>query len=286
MQKLTFKRNKYGKELLFDTVHTDNFGLELEDNVLLPTFYSIACLRESQGILKIGTEQIRLQNQSILFIPEGQTVYLQKANFKEGIFLFFEKEFLDTFFNEENFIYKFSFFHNIQNPNYLYLESSDFVDYDKIFRELHQEIQNLKNDSEHLIRSILYYFLIKVNRIYAQTYQFSDGQMLQNRHLIDFRALLEQEIRRKQTVQAYADMLSISRIYLNKLCHEFYHKTAIEVIKDRLLFEAKKELLYSKKTIAEIAYELSFSAPAHFTRFFKTLTEQTPQEYKSQLSKW
>jgi len=109
--------------------------------------------------------------------------------------------------------------------------------------------------------------------------------MINNLKFLRFRQMLEQHIKDKHTVQEYADALKIGRTYLNKLSKLYLGNTAKEVIRARLLLEAKKEILYSQKDISEIAYELNFSNPPNFFRFFRQLTGLSPQQYRKEFSK-
>ncbi len=282
MQKLTFQRNKYGKEFLIDTAHT----AELDTSAIkvLPSFYTVIYLKQAKGKIKINNQVITLMENLVLFIPVSQLVDASEAVFKEGYFIFFEGEFLDKFFNEQNFIFKFSFFHNTESPLYLQIDKLEQVNIYALFEQIHQEIRYLQADSEHLIRAYLYQLLIKLNRFYTTLHSDFNSKLLTNSYLLQFRCTLEKEVKNHNNVQYYADLLGISRISLNKLCVDFYAKTCIQVIKERLALEVKKELLYTTKTIAEIAYEYHFSDAPNFTRFFKQMTSQTPQQFR-ELSK-
>lgn len=282
MQKLTFERNKYGKEILIDTVHTSEFAV---DNLeVLPNFYTIAFLRNAKGQIKINNQTISLNKNTVLFIPVSQLVDISKANFVDGYFIFFEGEFLDMFFNEQNFIFKFSFFHNTDNPLYLQIDNHNKDTIYTLFEEIHNEIRNIQLDSEHLIRAYLYQLLITLNRFYTSLHLDLNSKLLTNNYLLKFRYALEKEIKTHNNVQYYAHLLGISRTYLNKLCVDFYAKTSIQVIKERLALEIKKELLYTSKSISEIAFAYNFSDPPNFIRFFKQITSQTPQQFR-ELSK-
>jgi AraC-like DNA-binding protein len=279
MEKLIFQRNKYGKEILIDTAHTSEFAV---DRIrVLPDFYTIAFLRKSSGTIKINNQVITLGKNVVIFVPVSQLADITKANFKEGYFIFFEGEFLDKFFNEQNFIFKFSYFHNTDNPHYLRIDNQGQPSIYTLFEEIHNEIRNLKQDSEHLIRAYLYQLLIKLNRFYTNLHLKLNSKLLTNDYLLKFRYALEKDIKKHNDVQHYANLLGISRTYLNKLCLEFYAKTSLQIIKERLALEIKKELLYTSKTNAEIAFEYNFSDPPNFTRFFKQLTSQTPQQFRA-----
>ena len=229
MQKLTFQRNKYGKEILIDTAYTSEFAVDKME--VLPDFYTIAFLKNSSGIIKINNQTISLGKNVIIFIPVSQAVDISKANFKDGYFIFFEGEFLDKFFSEQNFIFKFSYFHDTDNPLYLQIDNQEQARIYNLFEEIHKEIRNIQQDSEHLIRAYLYQLLIKLNRLYTNLHLKLNSKLLTNDYLLKFRYALEKDIKKHNDVQYYSNLLGISRTYLNKLCLDFYSTTSLQIIK-------------------------------------------------------
>ena len=57
--------------------------------------------------------------------------------------------------------------------------------------------------------------------------------------------------------------------------------TAGHLIRQRVLTEAKRQLVFTGQTIHEIAYDLAFSDPSHFARFFRKQTGTTPQDFRA-----
>jgi len=142
---------------------------------------------------------------------------------------------------------------------------------------------NLQDDSEHLLRSLLYYLLIKTNRLYSDIYEINDTT-IKNINILKFQQLLEKNIRAKHNVSEYANDLNISRTYLNKLTKKYFYKTANEIIREYLLAEAKREIVYTEKDISQIAYDLNFSEVSSFVRFFKQMTNTSPNKFRKEFS--
>ncbi|MBK7409553.1 MAG: helix-turn-helix transcriptional regulator [Saprospirales bacterium] len=277
MERLVFERRKYGKELLIDACNVEE--LDIVNDTLVLSFYTIILLEKATGLYHLDTETIPLQDHTILFVKPGQFNKVGGAHFAHGHFLFFEGDFLDEFFNDKNFIYKFGFYHSPETPSVLRLGLSEFAKYDSIAAEIREEIRHLSADSHHVLRSLIYYLLVRLNQHYGKFYGSSPDTIMEPR-VLQFIKLLEREIRTTQTVQAYADRLQISRVYLNQLCQKNFSKPSIQVIREYLLSEIKKEIKFSEKDLSEIAYDFNFSAPSHFTRFFKQMAHLTPQQYR------
>ena len=84
-------------------------------------------------------------------------------------------------------------------------------------------------------------------------------------------------------VNDYADLLAVTPNHLNDTTKKVTGKTALELIQDRLLLEAKRLLLHTEQTAKEISYQLGYNDPSYFTRFFKAQTERTPDDFRRQI---
>ena len=83
------------------------------------------------------------------------------------------------------------------------------------------------------------------------------------------------------TVQYCAQELHLSANYFGDLVKRLTGKTAQEHIRLRLIDAAKERIADPARSIAEVAYELGFKYPAHFTRLFKNVVGCTPNRYRS-----
>lgn len=84
------------------------------------------------------------------------------------------------------------------------------------------------------------------------------------------------------TVKYCAAELYLSPNYFGDLIKKETGKTALEYIQDKIIDIAKERLLLPDHSISEVAYQLGFQYPQHFTRVFKKATGMTPHEYRKQ----
>lgn len=84
----------------------------------------------------------------------------------------------------------------------------------------------------------------------------------------------------KRTVQEYADLLCVTPNYLSQSVKSISGKNALSFIAERLIQEAKSLIRYTDFEIAEIAYQLNFSDPANFGKFFKKQTGISPSAFR------
>jgi AraC family transcriptional activator of pobA len=94
------------------------------------------------------------------------------------------------------------------------------------------------------------------------------------------RAALEEHFRKERLLGFYAENLAMTPDRLNDIVKRATGVTAGHLIRQRVLTEAKRQLVFTSLAIHEIAYDLSFSDPSHFARFFRKQTGTTPQAFR------
>ncbi|MBV6271623.1 helix-turn-helix domain-containing protein [Alcaligenaceae bacterium CGII-47] len=99
-------------------------------------------------------------------------------------------------------------------------------------------------------------------------------------HFERFSGLIETHHTSRHDVAYYAAELGLSPAHLNVVTRGHSGKSPLELIHERLLLEARRSLVYTTMTISEISYELGFSDPAYFTRFFKKMTSLSPKAFR------
>jgi len=83
------------------------------------------------------------------------------------------------------------------------------------------------------------------------------------------------------SVTYFASQLNLSANYLSDLLQKFTGKSTLEHIHLELVERAKSMLWGTGRSISEIAYELGFGHPSHFTKVFKAKTGKSPREYRA-----
>ena len=99
----------------------------------------------------------------------------------------------------------------------------------------------------------------------------------------NFQQLVERHFTEKRLPKEYADMLYITPNHLNALCKTHLGMQAGEVVRSRILLEAKRLLVSKNRNVAEIAYALNFNDASYFTRFFRKMAGVTPEEFRKSI---
>jgi AraC family transcriptional activator of pobA len=92
--------------------------------------------------------------------------------------------------------------------------------------------------------------------------------------------LVEAHYREHLSVEDYAARLNVPSLQLNQLCRTLSGQTALQVVHQRLLLEARRNLIYTRMSIGQLSDSLGFTDPTYFARWFKRLSGQTPNGYR------
>ncbi|WP_316167854.1 MULTISPECIES: helix-turn-helix domain-containing protein [unclassified Bradyrhizobium] len=100
-----------------------------------------------------------------------------------------------------------------------------------------------------------------------------------------FETLLERHFLDHWSVADYAKALSITATHLSRLTKAATGHAASELIQERLVREARRNLVYTNLSVSTIAYELGFNDPAYFSRVFAGATGLSPRSFREKVVK-
>lgn len=124
--------------------------------------------------------------------------------------------------------------------------------------------------------------LIALHRLQGSSLQAARGNSDRSlHHAMRFRQLVDQDFRSHKPIEAYARRLGLTSAHLNRICREHLGDTALGVIHQRIILEAKRYLTFTSLSAKEIALVLGFEDPAYFTRFFKQKTSLSPLGFRA-----
>jgi AraC family transcriptional activator of pobA len=249
--------------------------------------YIIFLKDEKCGELKYGRKHYDYQDGTLLFIAPGQ-VFGFEENGKmlqpTGWALLFHPDLirgthLGRHINDYNF-----FSYDVNEALHLSDREREIVL--ECFKKIRYELEHvIDKHSKTLIVSNIELFLNYCVRFYDR--QFITRDHVHKDILVGLESLLNDYFSSDKTqtfglptVGYCAGQFHLSPKYFGDLVKKETGKSAQEIIQDKVIHVAKERVLDISKSISEVAYEIGFKYPAHFTRLFKQHVGQSPNEYR------
>lgn len=247
-------------------------------------FYTLIMATEGSGTHYIDFQEYRVEPFTQFFILPGQVHLWNKMEGVQGFIAFFTDEFV-ALHCHQHLLKGFPFFDTAHPVTRVALPSDEahavVRSYERLFSEFHKPSAY----QAHALSSVLHLLLVDVARGYSATAQEpieETGSQGALALVQQYDYLVGQHFARTRSVSEYAEMLCISSGHLNTLCRKHSGKSAGEIIRERVILEAKRLLVHSTLGIAEIAFQLHFEDNAYFSRFFKKYEGATPEAFRSQ----
>ncbi|MDN4165905.1 AraC family transcriptional regulator [Cytophagales bacterium LB-30] len=244
-------------------------------------FYFIA-LVSNAGNTQITYDTINVAklNSFLVFQSPGLLYSFYRDHSAKGYLIYFKKECLSFF--KPDFEKEFPFF-NLLHTQFFKFNEAKFQEFAPHFEEVFSSYEN-SNDAQHKVASIkLLALLYQLKEFTTAFKQWEEGFTTPQQLLLQkFIQLVNNFYIEKRTIEEYASLLHVSPNHLSQSIKSASDKTALSYINERLLAEAKSLIQFTDFDIAEIAYQLNFSDPANFGKFFKKHTGKTPLEYRKQ----
>jgi AraC family transcriptional regulator, transcriptional activator of pobA len=223
-----------------------------------------------------------IREPTLVFVSPGQIHRWYDGYRLYGHLVCFTQQFFDGDVPPPSPLLKYSFWYPDEIRPILPI-ASEAREMDALFNEMESEFEKKDKDFEGAIGALLRLLFVRVERLY----QRADIRIEPGRDstlVRDFRLTLEKHFHTTQSVSEYARLLKISATYLGGAVHERTGRQAGDIIRQRVLLEAKRLLAHTEMTVSEVAYSLNFQDPAYFSRFFRRLTGQPPGEFRESLS--
>jgi AraC family transcriptional activator of pobA len=160
-------------------------------------------------------------------------------------------------------------------------EAREIARISALCRELQEESFLAREGHRLAMRALLALTAIEVVRLAASRARSGEVTLAPADARIDeLRRLIDANFRQERLIRFYAERLNMTSDRLNDHVKRVTGVTAGHLIRQRVLTEAKRQLVFTGQAIHEIAYDLAFADPSHFTRFFRKQTGMTPQAFR------
>jgi AraC-like DNA-binding protein len=280
-RRIEFHRTKYGRELLADAA----FVGEMPSFIQAPAahvlgFHEILLVTRGRGAVLLDGVAHRVAPGAVLFSVPGEVREWRLAARLDGACLFFPGEFVAEAFRDPRFLDKLTCFGAARPSAALPLAAAERRAFLDRFAAMRRELATLHADAPEALRALLYQLLVLLNRWYVARHGVPaaapPGDLVER-----FRRLVERDFARRHRVADYAAELGVSPGHLNARCGARARASAGALIRARVALEARRLLLYSDRTAAQVAEALGFDDPAYFGRFFRREVGVAPARFRA-----
>lgn len=250
----------------------------------LDDFKNLICIHWNRGEIDIpiivdGVDMI-LQPQELTTTTFAQGVTFPKKESQLTTFTFNREFYCINDHDHEVSCNGIIFFGTEKSP-IVSINKEEKKKFEMLFDVFLEECTTRDNIQGEMLRILLKRLIIKTTRLAKAQLINSEIPDSQVDTIRKFNVLVDMHFKEKRQVADYADLLFKSPKTLSNLFAKYNQKTPLQIIHERLILEAKRQLIYTDKSVKEIAHELGFSDSGVFHKLFKKITNSTPQQFKS-----
>ena len=273
-----------------DTDHEDFYANTLENHlgtrhkdIAEPhshNFYLAILFMNGSGTHEIDFSVYVVKPGALFFLNPGQTHHWNLSPDTRGYIFFHTRDFYELYYTH-NDLARYPFYYSMHTSPCMYLTLEARREMALHFKDIYNEYRiedNLYKQALHTYINLIY---VKATRLY-NTQNITEAYTTENTYYSKFREferLVEVHYRTEKSPAWYAGELAITLRHLNRIAKAVSGKTATDVVQERVLLEAKKELVLHRGNFKSIGDLLGYEDYAYFSKMFKNKTGDTPSEF-------
>jgi AraC-like DNA-binding protein len=248
-------------------------------------FIKILLVRAGSS-LQIDFKKYNLKKDALFFINVNQWYELTALGNEPSYLIYYNRDFYCVEIHDKEVSCDGILYNNVYEIPVVYLSKEHSAMMEGIVKELLAELNQEESSVEEMLRILLKEIIIKSTRIWKTSHAVEEKDNNQDvEFLRKFSQLVELNFRQYHAVADYATILNITPKALTKRIAKYGKVTPNDIIKDRIILEAKRLLAHSDLSVKEIAYQLGYDDPAYFNRLFAKVSDIAPAEFRKQYKK-
>jgi AraC-like DNA-binding protein len=244
-------------------------------------YFSLYWVKEGTGTFWADLGGHRFAPNSLLCLVPYQSFRIVPEGAMRGIVVQFHANFLCIETHHEEVGCNGVLFNDVYGIPVVELDDEHAREFCRLLADMERELQSLGLAQSEVLLSYLKILLVRASRLKLR--QQDDTPQVPSRLppvLADLRLLIEKHFRQLHAPADYAQLLHLAPKSLAKVVKTHLHKTLTELIRERLVKEAKWELLHTTKPIKQIAAAIGFADELYFSRLFKRATGCSPTFFR------
>ncbi|KAA2239509.1 helix-turn-helix domain-containing protein [Chitinophaga agrisoli] len=261
--------------------------LETHPNLCQPhkhDFFHMLLFTKGGGTHSIDFVTFPVTPFQMYFMIPGQVHSWDFEGEVDGIVINFTAPFFKAFLLNPSYLDQFPYFCGKPSTSVIYLPEELQPEILRLMTCIVQESEANQPNSADMIKVLLVALFINLGRLQHENLHLKLHHPQFNifKKFID---LTDKNITTLRLPSEYADLLCISPNYLNMICNAIIAKPAGEIIRDRVVLEAKRLITNIDLSISEIAYQLNFKDASYFSKFFKKQTGLPPEDFRNSFAR-
>jgi AraC-like DNA-binding protein len=263
----------------FSITNLDTLRNEI-DNPAPHKWFSIIIINKAGSDLIVDGEKIKTTQPQAIFITPGQYMLFPPGDHCDGYMVSFNSEFYCIELHDSEVACNGLLFLNNFNVVVISLDVQQQTVFKNTVVEMISEFNQDDLLKAEMLKNLLKNLLIRSNRLFRsqQVLDFQDDSNIDFAR--KFSELVEKNYLKEKQIEFYAAKMGIAPATLTKKFQKYGSQSPSRILKNRVLIQAKRYLIYSDKSVKEIAFLLGYDDPHYFSRLFLKETETAPSDYR------
>ncbi|UII25797.1 AraC family transcriptional regulator [Fulvivirga maritima] len=265
------------------TIHKENLDKANEESLrnyikvlLLPAGYE----------LMVDFNHYTTTSPSLFFINSNQYLQMLKVSDAPGFMIYYNRDFYCIQIHDSEVACDGLLFNNLYQMPMTVIPKNEISVIYSLFGFIQEEFTLQEVSQEEMIRTYLKQLIIRATRLWKKQHldDTSEESADEVEFFREFSRLVEIHYREKHSVADYAEILAVASKTLSNKFKRLGWPQPNDIIKERIILEAKRLLNYTNNSVKEIAYELGYDDPAYFNRLFTNKVGDSPAAFRKKYS--
>ncbi|MEJ5960887.1 AraC family transcriptional regulator [Pedobacter immunditicola] len=245
------------------------------------SFYHLVYFTKGAGLQHIDFKEYPVSPGLIYFMTPGQVHSWSFTEEVDGYIINFSQAYFSSFLSNPQYLQNFNFFDDLATDTVYVLPEHSRETIISIFEGILVEGKDHGPFHEDMVRISMLNIFIQVSRAMELKHPVQINAHNQ-KLLISFKKFIEANFMKLRFPKQYAELLFITPNHLNALTNDLLGISAGELIRERIILEAKRLLINMDLSVSDISNKLSFNDESYFIKFFKKQTGFTPNKFRKQ----